>query len=103
MVKIPKKTDTDMCVACPEGETHYPYGTELTFRDDLVDLLGIGNLEVDQVVVITAVAVVSRRDERSSKTSGGDAVNEKTIDLQLTEVAVKGAEASPLDILYGKT
>ena len=104
MVKIPKKTDVDMCVASSPGEARYPYGTELCFRDDLVDQLGIGDLEVDQVVTITAVALVSGKSERSSAASGGEPVNEKSVDLQITELMVSGpGQASPTDILYGKS
>lgn len=103
MVKIPKKSDVDLSVACDSGTARYPYGTELCLHDELIDLLGIGDLEVDQVVTITAVAHVSAKRMRSSTNSNGESYAEKSIDLQLTELSVRSPVADVAQQLYGRS
>lgn len=103
MVKISKKTDEEMSVGYDIDEPRYPYGTELCFRDELVDQLGIAGLKVGDKVRIQAVAEVVAKSESAHQRQGQEEDRSKSMDLQLTDVAASPGEQAPdrTSMLYG--
>ena len=99
MVKIEKEKYEDGCCV-PSSDSHYPWGTSLDIRDDMVDSLGIGALSVGDVVEIRSFAVVTDKSERSSE-SEGESSSSKSIGLQLTEMSVNRKDTDRADQLYG--
>lgn len=94
-VKI-KKDSSSMGVTCCSDENHYPYGTSLSFDDDLVDDLGMDNLAVGDVVEIRGYAFVDSKSEYSNKESSN-----KSIRLQMTSMKVSRETDDAVTQLYG--
>jgi hypothetical protein len=93
MTKVkPETSGTEVALADSPSE-HYPYGTELTFEDELYDSIGMDGCEIDEEVMVTAKAKVVRKSERSSSQSGGEESESKSISLQILEVDVQKAPA----------
>jgi hypothetical protein len=103
MVKIGKEKDDDMGIAYDSSEPRYPYGTELCFKDDLLESLNLGDAKVGDKIEIKAVAIVMRKSERMEESKEGSN-SDKSIDMQLIEVEtapVTTKKASKTSILYG--
>lgn len=102
MVPIRKKVE-DECLACDLDSPEYPWGTELTFHDDLADAVGIDSLNVGDVVEVRAYATVkSISKSKHESDQGGLSIN-KSMSLQLTEVELAGEKSpSTVAILYGE-
>ena len=66
-----------------EGEDHYPYGTSLSFDDELVDELKLDALDIGDVVEIKAFAKVTSKSEHDSERNSG-----KSVSIQLTDVEI---------------
>jgi len=97
LVQIKKENDGDVITCCSDGQ-HYPYGTSLHINDDLIDDLGIGQLAVEDVVEIKAVAFVNSKSENSS--SGGE--ESKSMGIQITGMKIKRkSEDDAVKVLYG--
>lgn len=94
-VKI-KKDSSSMGVTCCSDENHYPYGTSLSFDDDLVDELNAGGLAVGDVVEVRGYAFVDSKSEHSSKEHSS-----KSIRLQMTSMKVSRETDDAVKTLYG--
>ena len=70
----------------------YPYGTELDFRDEMVDKLSIRGADIGHEVVIIAKGFVSSINERKSERVGDDVDESITVGIQLTEVQISPAK-----------
>lgn len=93
--KIQKETYQDGCIS-PSSEPHYPYGTSLNLRDELIDDLGIEALSVGDVVEVRALAVVKSKSEHED-----DSESSRSLDLQLTQMKVKREDKDRVEQLYG--
>lgn len=102
MTKITPEKGGDSEVALSDGpDEHYPYGTELTFEDELYQSIGLDACAVDEEVMVMAKAKVVRKSESSSSRSGGDDNESKSMTLQITEVDVQKAPEDRSKKLYG--
>lgn len=95
MVKIEKESSS-MGVTCCSDENHYPYGTSISFDDELVDELGIESLAVGDVVEVRGFAFVDSKSEHSSKDHSS-----KDIRLQMTQVKITRETDDVVVKLYG--
>lgn len=95
-VKI-KKTSESMGVTCCSDGDYYPYGTSLSFDDELVDELNAGNLAVGDVVEVRGYAFVDSKHE-SSSTEGSS----KSVRLQMTSIKLRREEDDHAKQLYGE-
>lgn len=93
-VKI-KKSSLPNAVCCSDGD-QYPYGTGLSFDDDLVDEIGADNLAVGDVVEVRGYAFVDSKSERSAKDSSS-----KSVRLQMTSVKLSRETDDRVKRLYG--
>lgn len=96
LVKIQKKTGSEI-EAGYDSEERYPWGTSLDFEDDLVDELGLGQLAAGDEVMIKAKAFVKSKSQHDTTEN-----SDKTLCIQLTEIAVHREMGDPVDQLYGK-
>lgn len=94
-VKI-KKESSSSGVTCCSDDNHYPYGTGLSFDDELVDELGIANLAVGDVVEVRGYAFVDNKSEHSNKESSN-----KSIRLQMTSMKLTRETDDAVTQLYG--
>ena len=93
-VKISKEKYDDS----PSSEAHYPYGTNLSFEDDLVDKLKLDDLDIGDTVEVRAMAKVTAKSEHDSERHSS-----KSVSLQLTEVDVQPEDTRDnADKLYPK-
>ena len=104
-IEIKKTVDDEYGIVCSgEPRPEFPWGTEIRLEEELVDKLGMfDQLETDQVVVIQAVAFVSKKSESSSSESGGEKRTEKCLSFQLTKIDVQPQAPQSMDrmnILY---
>ena len=97
MVKIETEAYEPGC--CVEAESpSYPWGSRLTFRDQMLESLDIADLPVGAEVMVQAYAVVS---SKSQSEEGGKV--ETSLELQLTEVSATPHQTSSLmDRFYGE-
>lgn len=95
-VKI-KKESSSMGVTCCSDDNHYPYGTSLSFDDELVEELDAGNLAAGDVVEVRGFAFVDSKSEHSN-TEGSN----KSIRLQMTSVKLTRETDDRINTLYGK-
>jgi len=93
MVTITPKISQDM--AQPQTEVDYPYGTELSFRDDLFDAIGGDSLNVNDVVAVRGMAKVVRRSEHED----GEGI-EKSVCIQMTDITVTPTTPDRATVLY---
>lgn len=98
MVKIEKEK--------PEGliddeEARYPWGTRLDLEDELVDEVGVGDMNVgDEVRIVATGFIQSTSDYKRSDGDGGE--SRKTVAIQFTELGVsKDEKTSRSTALYG--
>lgn len=101
MVKVPKKTDEAMSIGYEPSEPRYPWGTSLDLETEMVETLGIADLEVGQEVQIVGTVVVASKRQNTTQQQGGEAKSAISIELQFTEMQVAKPTKSTLDILYG--
>ncbi len=97
--EVKKESYDDDC--CISSESHYPYGTQLTLRDDLLEDLGAEALAVGDIVEVRSLAVVTSKSERQDEdTNGSD--SEKRIELQMTQIKVdRSGDQDRVKQLYG--
>ena len=95
-VKI-KKESSSQDVCCRSDGDYYPYGTELTIENGLVDELDAGNLAVGDVVEVRGYAFVDSKSEHSNK-EGSD----KSIRLQMTSMKLDRETDDRVKQLYGE-
>ncbi len=81
LIKIEKSMDD--CCGTLVTQSHYPWGTSLTFENGMVDKLGIGALQPGDVVEICGYAVVESIHQSASKDDSN-----KSVGLQLTDIKV---------------
>lgn len=84
MVEIEKKRYGE-ALCSPESE--YPYGTQLDFEGDLIDQLGLGGMEVGQIVHLVAVATVKSKSEHSNEEGSN-----RQMCLQITHLSAVGKD-----------
>jgi len=95
-VKIKKQShEYDGMVCCSDGE-HYPYGTSLSFDNDLIEELGIENLAVGDIVEVRGFAFVERKSEHSTAEH-----SDKSIGIQLTTIKLQRETGDRIEQLYG--
>ena len=82
---------------CCYDDNYYPYGTSLSFDDDMVDDLGAENLARGDVVEIRGYAFVDSKS--SHETSDGA---HKSIRLQLTSLKLERENDDHAKQLYGE-
>lgn len=95
-VKIKKQShESEGMVCCSDGD-HYPYGTSLSFEDEMIAELGAENLSVGDIVEVRGFAFVDRKSEHSSTDHSS-----KSIGLQLTTVKLRREESDRAETMYG--
>ena len=95
-VKIKKQSnESGGMVCCSDGE-HYPYGTSLSFDDELIEELGAENLAVGDMVEVRGFAFVERKSEHSDTDSSS-----KSIGIQFTTLKLQRETGDRVEILYG--
>ena len=97
-VKIGKESSDFNQITRASDDSHYPYGTSLSFENDLIEELDVGGLAVGDVVEIHGFAFVDSKSEHSDK----DGSN-KSMRLQLTSVKIRREEGDRAQRLYGDT
>lgn len=81
MVKLEKENDSNH-IECCDG-SHYPYGTQISFEDDLIRHLSLEDAEVGQVVELRAFAVIESKSEHKDENR-----ESKNMSLQMTSIGV---------------
>lgn len=79
----------------------YPYGTSLRIQDDLVDKLGLSNINTGDKISIKGLALIT---SKSSYETDNDNEVEKSITIQFTDISVDTESVKNQDrlkILYG--
>jgi len=78
-------------------QAEYPWGTRLTFSNEMVDQLGLKNLDVGTKVMITAEAVINSKTQNEGVND-----NYQDVGIQLTAVIVTPDRSNNdrVDILY---
>ena len=95
-VKIKKESNpSDGMVCCSDG-AHYPYGTSLSFNDDLIEELGADNLAVGDIVEVRGFAFVESTSERSDTECSS-----KSIGIQLTTLKIQRETSDHAEQMYG--
>lgn len=95
-VKVKRESSaSDGMVSRSDGE-HYPWGTSLSFDDEMLEELGAENLAVGDIVEIRAFAFVDHKSEHSSTDHSS-----KSISLQLTTVKLQRETGDRAEQLYG--
>lgn len=100
MVKI-KKESSSMGVTCCSDENYYPYGTSISFDDDLVDELSADGFVVGDIVEVRGFAFVDSKSAYSNKSSSGDDHSGKSIRLQMTSIKLTRETDDVAVKLYG--
>lgn len=95
-VKIKKYSEMSEGLNCCSDGDYYPYGTSLSFENEMVDELNIGALAVGDVVEIRGYAFVDRKSEHSSKNH-----NTKDVSFQVTSLKVTRETDDVVTQLYG--
>lgn len=96
-VKIKKQSESSLGATCCSDGDYYPYGTSLTFDDEMVDEIDAGNLEVGDVVEIRGYAFVDSKSEHASKEH-----TSKSVRLQMTSIKVDRETDDAITQLYGE-
>ena len=85
-----------MLGCCSDGE-HYPYGTSLSFENDMIDATDVGSLNVGDLVEIKGLAFVDSKSEHTNKER-----SEKSMRIQFTSIAIqKKSDKDNVKKLYG--
>ena len=95
-VKIKKENHSSDGMVCCSDENYYPYGTSLSFDNDLIEELGADKLAVGDIVEVRGYAFVERKSENS------DAVGtRKSLGIQLTTIKLQRETGDRIEQLYG--
>lgn len=86
----PKKEKAEVVSSVDEG--HYPWGTEITLRDELLSSVGIDAAVGDEVQIV-ATARVTQRTENTNESEKGRNKKTKSMDFQLTSINVSSGKA----------
>lgn len=101
-VQIKKQTDeSEKSICCHTGD-HFPYGTALTFEDDMVSDLGVDMLEVGDVVEVRGYAFVDRKTSYSNESKEDGTSSNKSMCFQMTSVKISRETKDRADQLYGE-
>ena len=92
---VPKSNSDDGYICCSDG-MHYPYGTSISIRDEMIDELGVDALALGDVVEVRGYAFVNSKSEYSRKDE-----QSKNLDLQLTSLKLRREEDDAVKQLYG--
>ena len=95
LIDIKKNSSESTALCCPDKE-EYPYGTTLDFSDEMVDMLGVGALDIGQVVEVRGLAYVKSRHESESENDSN-----KSVTLQMTSINTSVNDSSRVEKLYG--
>lgn len=95
-VKIKKEQSaSDGMVCCSDGD-HYPYGTSLSFDNDLIESLGIDNLAIGDIVEVRGFAFVERKSEYSTADH-----SDKSLGIQMTSIKLQRETGDVVEQMYG--
>lgn len=104
LTKIEKvKPEGDQAIGGPVSEPRYPFGTTVSFEDELFDQLGLDSMDIDEEVTIVATAKVIRKSEDKRTSFGQDTGTKvsKEMGFQLTGVNVSsGTNEERIKQLY---
>ncbi len=101
MVKIvPKKSEGVTALSSEEVKPQYPYGTELRLENDLVEQLGVGELEAGEIVEVRGIAFVERKSENISDDVDNGKKTNKDISFQLTSLSLVQSSKDKVAKLY---
>jgi len=95
LIDIKKNKSESTALCCPDNE-NYPYGTSISFDDDMVDSLGLGKLAVGDVVEVRGLAYVQSKSEHDSEEHSS-----KSVSLQLTAVNTTTNNDTRVNKMYG--
>jgi hypothetical protein len=95
-VKIKKESESSAGLTCCSDGEHYPYGTSLSFDNDLIDELDAGALAVGDLVEVRGFAFVDNTSEYNNKEG-----TEKSIRLQMTSISLRREADDRVKQLYG--
>ena len=95
-VKIKKESYDPGGIICRSDDEHYPYGTSLSFDNDMIENLGIENLAVGDIVEVRGFAFVERKSEHSSVDD-----SDKSIGIQFTTIKMQRETGDRIEQLYG--
>ena len=95
LIKI-KQSTQDNAVTCCDGND-YPWGTQLTLRDEMIEEIGIEALSPGDIVEVRGFAFVESKSEHSDENSSS-----KSMSLQMTFIKVTREEDDAAKQLYGK-
>lgn len=96
MVDVKKYKDNPHGMAPSIMGDDYPYGTQLTFKDDMMKDVGMEALAVGDMVEVKGLAKVVSKSEYEE----GD-MKESSVKLQLTMVKTRRADPDHAEMLYG--
>ena len=98
MALVPiKGVGVDSMDCCePMKQPEYAWGTRLCLNDDIVEALKAQGFQVGDVVSVTALAIVTGKDDRldDSKDRDGQKEVDTSLDLQITELALDKAQTN---------
>lgn len=99
MAKI-KKEKTDGQTVISESQEHYPWGSSLSFENEMVDELGLNECDVDHKVAFSGVAFVESKSSSKVKDQGLS----QSIRLQITDIKFKKNDSKDRsDTMYGES
>lgn len=83
----------------------YPWGLSLTLDDEVLDMLGLSKLPaVGKPMMLIARVDVTSVSERKEQTEGGSATKNRSVSLQITDLALasneEGESPAAQDVLY---
>lgn len=100
MVTI-EKSPSDNEVTSTNYDDHYPWGTSISLDDDMVQKLGLGNLNAGDVVEIRAFAFVESKSE-SQHRSDGETKTDSHMSFQMTKMKIsESSDSDRAGQLYG--
>lgn len=104
MVEITKeKYNEDMpCCGTEEEDSHYPWGTSITLRDELIEALGLSECKAGEEVMIKAKAFVISKRVSTEASVGSEEEKDATIEIQLTSIEIGKESPDVVNTLYGE-
>lgn len=95
-VKIKKESSDHNTSHLGSDGSHYPFGTQLRFEDEMIEELEAGNLAVGDIVEIRAFAFVDSKSEHIDTDSSS-----KHLSIQLTTIKLRREDSDRAEQLYG--
>lgn len=95
-VKIKKQSEMSEGMVCCSSGDHYPYGTGLSFDNEMLEELGVDGLAVGDVVEVRGYAFVDSKSEHSSKDH-----QSKSLRIQMTSIKLSREQDDRVKQLYG--